>query len=505
MVDAPEAWPPRENRTRKWSAEQLYKREYRAFRTMAEAREHPDAVAVLDLDADWIEPLATFPARRVEADAAALERLRVDLGAILARVMAADMPSAEGRVRYEAAAVLEEMDDMPRLDGVVLNSELRHLGLESEVEAVFLGVEAAIDPDHRRRVPLLLAWREAVDRGDVDAVRELIDRGVPVGSVLRFGGTALGAAANQGDVAMLRLLLGRGADPNQPDERGRTPMTWAAMHVNRSGRDSEDETLRLLIEAGGRLGFREAVILGDVELARSILDADPTIDVSANSGLSYSYPFLMVATFFGRLEMARFLIDRGADVHATDDDVRYTALGVAALDGRADIAALLLDHGADPSHVDWTDFTPLARASEGGHADVVRLLVERGPRRTLADAIFLNDASLIAELLPTVEKQALDSILSKCSLHLARCDVATLRLLLRAWSAQPDRYLRHEDILGQVAAMGRLDVVQLLLEHGFDPGKPDEDGATPAEHAERAGRAEVAALLRAAAARDREA
>ncbi|WP_337173298.1 ankyrin repeat domain-containing protein [Paludisphaera sp.] len=506
MPGTSEADFPHENQTRKWYAGFAGRRlEYWAFRTLAEARARPDVVAVLDLDADAYDPLATFPARRVEADPAALDRLRVDLGMLLARVMEPETPDLEGRVRYETAAVLELCDVASRLGGVVLHQGLRPFGLESDVEAVFLGVREDLAPESRRRVDLLLAWWEAVGRGDVDAVRELIDRGVPVGSRDRYGPSALGTAAARGDVAMVRLLLDRGADPNQPDARGRTPTTDAADRASTLGGEYGDEILRLLIEAGGHLGFREAVILGDVELARSILDADPAIDVSGDAGVCWSDNYLMVAASFGRLEMARFLLDRGADVHATDDDVDYSALGLAASNGRADIAALLLDRGADPNRGGGNGFAPLANAAERGHADVFRLLLERGARRTLADAVFLNDAEMVAKLLPAAKEDGpdLDTLLFHCGRRLADCDLHVLRPLLRAWS-EGGGALGNPEVLPQAAAMGRLDVARLLVEHGFNPGEPDRDGVTPAVHAERAGHAEVAEFLRAAA-RDRRA
>lgn len=501
MPDATDVDLPHENGQRKWTARYCSPSlAYQAFRTLAEARTRPDALVVLDLDAEPYYPLATFPARRAEADEGALYRLHVDLGAALACVMEPETPSVEGRVRYESSEVLDQGVDSSRLDGVQLHDSLLGIGLERDAEAVFLGLKPALDPDYPRRIARWRAWWEAVDRGDVDAVRDLIERGTPVGTVRMYGFSALFAAVRTGDVAMVRILLEHGADPNRLNMGGCTPVTFAAGHASQPGRDAAAEILRLLLAAGGRLGLREAVMLGDVDLARSILDAEPTIDVSGDAGCHHSYPFLMIAAEFGRRDVAELLLDRGADVHGTDDDIHHTALCVAASGGYADIVALLLERGADPNHLSDFAFTPLAYAAEHGHADVVRLLLGRGVRRTLADAVFMNDAKLVAELLATaeIERRYIDPILFSRRSHLARCDVDVLRLLLDAWS-ESGGWLLDEKLLSEAAAAGRRDVVQLLLEHGSDPGKPDGDGVTPAEHAERAGHAEVAELLRAAA------
>lgn len=473
---------------------------YEAFRTLAEARTRPGAIAALDLDAEPFQPLATFPAGRIEADESALGRLHAALGAALAAAMQPEEVSTSGRVRYETGAVLDDKGNRPRGAGLCLHEGLRALELEGEVEAVFLGLRPDLDPDLPDRILRRREWWWGVAQGDHEVVRGLLGQGFPVGAVQGWGWPALTIAARREDIAMVRLLLERGADPNQADSRGATPTTAAAWRAGLSNRGVEDEILGLMLAAGGRLGLREAVMLGDVDLARRILDADPTIDVSGDAGCHHAYSFLMIAAEFGRRDLVELLLDRGADVHGTDDDIHYTALCVAASGGYADIAALLLGRGADPNHASAYGFTPLAYAAEHGHADVVRLLLDRGVRRTLADAVFMNDAKLVAGLLATAEKEdhTLDSILFSCRSHIACCGIDVLRLLLDAWPKSNGWWLDTK-LLSEVAAAGRRDVVQLLLEHGFDPGKPDDDGATPAEHAERAGHAEVAGLLRAAA------
>jgi ankyrin repeat protein len=75
----------------------------------------------------------------------------------------------------------------------------------------------------------------AAAQGRTDVVETLLDHGWDVnargrGDVPREGGcdTALHHAAANGDVAMTRLLLARGADPSARDERfDATPLGWA--------------------------------------------------------------------------------------------------------------------------------------------------------------------------------------------------------------------------------------------------------------------------------------
>ena len=69
----------------------------------------------------------------------------------------------------------------------------------------------------------------------------------------------------------------------------------------------------------------------------------------------------------------RLLLEKGADVKATDRDGR-TALIWAAQDGHEAVVRLLLEKGADVEAKDRDGRTALIWAAQGGHEAVVRLL-----------------------------------------------------------------------------------------------------------------------------------
>lgn len=69
--------------------------------------------------------------------------------------------------------------------------------------------------------------RQAASEGNVQKVKELLDRGVDVNSRSQRGVTPLMLACAEGQIDVVKLLLARGADVNATDNSGRTALGWA--------------------------------------------------------------------------------------------------------------------------------------------------------------------------------------------------------------------------------------------------------------------------------------
>ena len=68
-------------------------------------------------------------------------------------------------------------------------------------------------------------------KGDVAALKALLDKGVDVNAKTRYGATALSYACDKGHVEVVRLLIERGADVNSKDTfYGEVPLGWALSH-----------------------------------------------------------------------------------------------------------------------------------------------------------------------------------------------------------------------------------------------------------------------------------
>ena len=112
---------------------------------------------------------------------------------------------------------------------------------------------------------------------------------------------------------------------------------------------------------------------GQVEVARMLIERGA--DEAAQN--EYGDIPLHLASRKGEVEVVRMLIERGADVAAQNKD-GDTPLHLASQNGEVDVVCMLIEHGADVAAHTKDGETPLHLASQSGEVDVVRMLIERG-------------------------------------------------------------------------------------------------------------------------------
>ena len=166
--------------------------------------------------------------------------------------------------------------------------------------------------------------------------------------------TPLTAAAKQGDVATIKELLNKGAKVDEPNvgKWSATPLYWSLS-------DCKYEAAELLLKKGANANSAESFGLAPLHLAVCCKDADLSFiehliqkgaDVNFKN-TSDGWRSLHYAISCGSDDMARLLIEQGADVNAIADD-GTTPLILAAKNDSVFIAKLLLEKGAD---VNWRD------------------------------------------------------------------------------------------------------------------------------------------------------
>ncbi|AMV37802.1 ankyrin repeat domain-containing protein [Planctomyces sp. SH-PL62] len=339
-------------------------------------------------------------------------------------------------------------------------------------------------------------WIEAARRGDVAAVAAFIDQGMDVDAGSASGITALMQAVGWGQFDVVRLLLDRGADPNLTDAQGYSATT-CAIAAPRNGH----EMLPILLAAGGRRQtLPDAVWSGDVELARTLLDEGA--DVDFGKGWTYHGTMLQVASLLGDLAMVDLFLARGADTEE-ESDIHERPLTVASERGHVEVVRRLLDYGADVDVVDQYGMSALSHASEKGNRPLYKLLLARGAKIRMFDALNEGDLIMFESLLDAQlrEDADVDHISRWGGGRLAAYAAEVGNVVVLQMALDRGAVLHHDAYdgtppLALAAKGGNIEAMELLIARGADPNRSGGDGLTPLAWALKEGQAEAAALLR---------
>jgi len=267
-----------------------------------------------------------------------------------------------------------------------------------------------------------------------------------------------------------------------------------------------------------------AALVGDVEIIKELLDAKAD-DIEAKSTIDGDTP-LLVAVLYGHADAAKFLIEKGADLNATNNqghtalmssvkkgnvdivrhllalrksdknpngydinletkskDSRCTALNLAAGLGNVEIIKALIDAGADKETKGYGGMTTLFQASLFGRVEAAKFLIEKGADtnvKTSSRSTLLMMASrrngkveMVRYLLELrkngydIELEAQDNV-KDTALHYAAQDnkVEIMEELIAAGADKEAKNAKGETPLISAVVSGHAGAAKLLIEKG---------------------------------------
>ncbi len=379
-------------------------------------------------------------------------------------------------------------------------SPLADAAMSRDMARVRALIREGADPNGRGKydTPALL-WLVRV--GELETATLLLDAGASPNEANAQGMRPLDLAVANADRAMVELLLDRGAEADAPDAAGETALFAAA-------RLDEVAIANLLIAHGASVDIEEpayrqtplhaAAIAGSENVAKLLIEHGADVNAQTLRGAEPAFRLprdnagskgvgivrggwpehgmraaisgaktpLLYAARGGHLELARALLDAGADIEQTDANgigpLLHTILNASTADKQhLALANELIDRGANVNAVDWYGETPLWAAVDLRNLDVAGPSPTNGVDRVGALALIQR---LVAEGADVNAR--------------TREYPPERRFILRLGS------LSWVDFTGQTpflraALAGDTTVMQLLLDAGADPNIATFEGTTP--------------------------
>lgn len=129
--------------------------------------------------------------------------------------------------------------------------------------------------------------------------------------------------------------------------------------------------------------LRKAAIKGRLKRAKKLLAEGADVDFKDVNKLTPLY----FAAMHGHVEIARGLLDKGADPNIAREDSLGPPLVRAAYDGDLKMLALLLEKGADINNIDYSRRTALHAAIDRGMRETAAFLIEKGANTNTQDRL----------------------------------------------------------------------------------------------------------------------
>lgn len=242
-----------------------------------------------------------------------------------------------------------------------------------------------------------------------ETAKILIDKGAKLNIQSRGGYTALMKAVGNTEIA--KILIDKGALLDIQTKGGETALMHAACKY--------PEVVKMLIDKGANIAIRQSTYKvspnaldyaarhGNIEAAKLILAKAVSLGIKDE----IIYSALHWAVISDQVEMAKYLLDQGANIEGNDDLGGYSPLMETSL---LEMVELLVKRGANVNATNKFNYTPLHKAvfnfvedkrKEKDCVKILNLLLDKGAK------IDAQDGNGNTPLMTAVQKIAVAKIL----------------------------------------------------------------------------------------------
>jgi len=295
------------------------------------------------------------------------------------------------------------------------------------------------------------AFLDAVEKGDIRKVTELLEQGADIHAVKRkydSGDMAIHLAARKGDLDIVKFLLDKGISVDEENLDKITPLIKGLWNEKLA---ENDELIKYLIERGANVNHKDNLKRSPIHYIANSWHPDELINVvelliKAGADLNaqdyYGMTPMQLALRREQYGMVEYLISKGAKV----------TIDVAAVLGNLDAVKKLVQDGENPFVKDRGGRTALDWAAQQGRFEVVRFLIEDYPKMRFQGE--------------TIENQEIERVLIY-SIKTAHVDLMNylVGIINDKYPDLKASYTRH--LLLSVKS-GKTEIVQMLLDNGAD-------------------------------------
>jgi serine/threonine protein kinase/ankyrin repeat protein len=294
------------------------------------------------------------------------------------------------------------------------------------------------------------------------------------------------AAVTNGKVDVVKSLLTKGANINERDSDGATPLMLAS--EGNAHLPFNLPLVQILIDARasleardsqGRTALHRAAAEGKTEVVGLLLDSGALLNPKANDGATP----LFYSVQFGKMPVLQLLIARRAQVNAADASANTPLMiaseGTANLPVNGPMVETLLVAGAKVQAVDARGRSALYRAAAEGKPEAARLLLDHHAKTNVQ----ASDGSTPLIEAVTYSRPLIAQMLINhgADVNLADSNGATPLM----FAAETSDYIKDPSHL-----------IKLLLDHGAKRELKDSRGRTALDRAKESKNAPAIALLK---------